>query len=181
MGKASKRIKKAMKSPAEKAADMARKIGVPEAQIERGYATHEVVERGQNIGQTVRILYPRLVDRWFAEGGIGFDEPQREAVNWVTGLWEKAGPCGPVTSAWGEQRGHGAGDGQRQQDALTQLSQLKSMFPHTYWAVFENVVRHNMPAGRAGSDLANNAPQAIAAARTTVGFIASKIAEWRGF
>jgi hypothetical protein len=180
--KVSKKVRKALRSPEEKAADMARKIGVPEAQISRGFAQMDVVERGQSIGKTVRILYPNVVDRWLAEGGIGFDDPQRQAISWVRGLWEKAGHSGPVTSAWGEQRGSGAGDGQRQQDALTQLAQLKAKLPRPHWECFENLVRFDMAASRAGAELGDrHAAQQIAGAKACVGFVASLIAMWRGF
>jgi hypothetical protein len=71
--------------------------------------------------------------------------------------------------------------GLEQAEALAQLGQYESRIPRTYWTVFENVVRHDMAAGAAGSHLAKNSAQQQAHAKNCVGFVASLIAQWRGF
>lgn len=181
MPKPSKKIKSAMKTPEQKAEKIARDIGVPEAQIARGYRPHAVTEGGQNIGQTIRILYPSTVDRWLAEGGPGFDEPQRRTYLWVQSLWAKAGHCGPVMSSWGEPRRGGFGDGQGQQDALTELASLKRRLPSVYWNVFEDICRHNKGAGEVGQTVTTGRRSSHENARACVGFILSTIALWKGF
>jgi hypothetical protein len=177
---------KKIRTPEQLAARTAREIGMPEAQIERGGLRQEdVVDLGsrRSIGKTVRILYPTLVDRWFAEGGVGFEEPQKRAVDHVRMLWNAIGGQGRLVANW---RTIGAGSsGPRQRfwehaEAVAQLAEYEREIPRAYWQVFENVVRFDMPAGRAGSHLDRHAPGRIAAARAVVGFVASKIAEWRG-
>jgi hypothetical protein len=169
-----------MKSPEEKAAKVARDIGVPEAQIGRGFQMHKVTEGGQTIGQTVRNLYPMIVDRWLAEGGPGFDEPQRRAIDHCRSLWERLGSASLVANYDGVGGGSD-GDGWTQQEAFSQLAEYQGEIPFAYWQVFENVCRWDMAAGQAGSHLARSRPSQIAAAKQCVGFVASLVAQWRGF
>lgn len=186
MGKAtpSKKIKRAVKTPEQKAYDLARKIGMPEEQIAAGVTLHDVVEGAQTIGRTVRILYPFIVDRWLASGGPGFDDPERAAIEHCRGLWIEAGDCGRLVARLDGVGGGGGGrerDRMAQMDAIIELRGYQRRLPRHVWDVFENVVRHNLPAGRAGSDLASNNAQQQAAAKACVGFAASMIAQWRGF
>ena len=57
--------------------------------------------------QVFRILYPHVVDRWLAEGGPGFDEPQRRAVEHCRGLWALIGSR-RLTLTWRARRVHAA-------------------------------------------------------------------------
>jgi hypothetical protein len=181
MAKASKKIRKAMMSDADKAAKTARDIGVPEAQIARGFALHKVTEGGQTIGQTVRNLYPMIVDRWLAEGGPGFDEPQRRAIDHCRSLWERLGSQGRLVANYGGMACGSDGEGWTQQEAFAQLAEYQSDIPFAYWQVFENVCRFDMPAGTAGSHLERHRNSQTTAAKQCVGFVASLIAQWRGF
>lgn len=119
------------------------------------------------------------VDRWLFEGGPGFDEPQAMAINHCRQLWQKLGAARVVAN----YNGLSAGEGDREgyMAALSQIAGYAGEFPRYIWEAFENVVRHDLPAGTAGSNMANNTPQAIAHAKACVGFVASKVAEWRGY
>ncbi len=177
------------KTPAERAAYIAREIGMPEPQVERGgFVEHELVDLAsrRRIGRTVRMLYPSVVDRWLAEGGIGFEAPQRRAIDHVRMLWACSGQIGRLVARLDRVGDGVAGAGYErdswsQVEALAQLGFYERGIPRAYWQVFENVVRHDMAAGKAGTHLARGEPQRIAAVRTCVGFVASKIAEWRRF
>lgn len=65
----------------------------------------------------------------------------------------------------------------REHQALSDLARIKGYFPAKYWCVFENVCRFDEPAGVAGSKLATNKDEHVAAARMTVKFVASVIAQ----
>jgi hypothetical protein len=129
--------------------------------------------------QVLRVLYPHIVDRWLAEGGPGFDDPQRRAIEHCRSLWALIGSRRMTVNYTGV--GGGEPDPEGQVFALAQLAQYKKDIPAAYWAVFENVLRFDMPAGEAGSAMASNTPQQQAHAKSCVGFVASLIAQWRGY
>lgn len=175
-----------IRTPEQVAAKVAREIGMPEAQIARGgLAVVDLVDMSAKkaIAKTVRILYPSQVDRWMAEGGSGFEEPQKRAIQHVRELWFSSGNVGRLVA---NLDGVGGGcqsyeRGWSQHDALAQMSEYEREIPRAYWMPFENIVRHDVPASRAGRHLAGSRVQQVASARVVVGFVASKIAEWRGF
>ena len=121
-----------------------------------------------------------VVDKWLKDGGPGFEEPQGRAIGHVRGLWAIIGG-GPSLIANYVGVGGGAGDREGYMAALHALSKYEAEFPPWIWEAFEMVVRHDEPAGVAGSRLANNSPQRQSMAKACVGFVASKIAEWRGY
>lgn len=137
----------------------------------------------QKTYRVIRNLYPSVVDRWLAEGGPGFEESQRRAVDHCRSLWHRVGGSGTLVANLNWIGGGHAGRerGLEQAEALAQLAQYESRIPRPYWMVFENVVRNDMAAGAAGSHLARNSAQAQAHAKNCVGFVASLIAQWRGF
>jgi hypothetical protein len=154
------------------------------------YAEGTVVDLGNELGggrqktyRVIRNLYPTLVDRWLAEGGPGFEEPQRRAIDHCRALWHRIGGSGTLVANlnWIGGGYGGRERGFEQAQALAQLAQYEGRIPRPYWVVFENVVRNDMAAGSAGSHLANNSAQAQAHAKNSVGFVASLIAQWRGF
>ena len=154
------------------------------------YRPSTVVDLGNELGggrqktyRVIRNLYPTVVDRWLAEGGPGFDEPQRRAIDHCRALWQRLGGSGTLVANlnWIGGGNPGRERGLEQAEALAQLSQYESRIPRAYWRVFENVVRHDMAAGAAGSHLAKNSAQQQAHAKNCVGFVASLIAMWRGF
>ncbi len=150
------------------------------------YRTAMVVDLTGELGgkrqSMVRLLVNRktsTVDKWLFEGGPGFEEPQARAVDHCRSLWRMLGGSRVIANYEGVSSGQGDREGYLA--ALAQVGAYQSEFPRYVWDIFENVVRHDMPAGAAGSAMANNTPQAIAHAKACVGFVASKIAEWRGY
>lgn len=140
---------------------------------ELGGKRQSMVSVMKNVAQTT-------VDKWLREGGPGFEEPQARAIDHVRGLWAIVG-FGPRLVANYAGAGGGEGDADRWHSALLQIDKYEREFPKWIWEAFEMVVRHDHSAGVAGSRLANNSPQRQAAAKQCVGFVASKIAEWRGY
>lgn len=189
MAKKSTKLKRAgARTPeqieAAKVTAKAKEIGVPTAQIERGnLKIHDVkLNVGERAVTFSTVRKSSALERWFVDGGQGFEAPQAQAVAWVQGLWRQVGSEGPriASSSWGDARGGGVINGQKQDDALVQLSLLKTAIPLTYWNVFEDVVRNNVAAGVAGEDLTKGTrPHDYA--RACVGFVASIIAMRRGF
>lgn len=142
-------------------------------------------ELGGRRQSMVRLLVNRAattVDKWLFEGGPGFEAPQAMAIDHVRSLWTIVGSGRRVTANLGAVGG-GGGDGaaENYMAALHTLGKYADQFPRYVWDVFENVVRHDMPAGRAGEQMANHSAEQRAHAKACVGFVASKIAEWRGY
>jgi len=146
-------------------------------------------ELGGKRQSMVRVLQNRkvsTVDKWLFEGGPGFEAPQARAIDHIRSLWRRLG-SGPRVVANYERVGRGGirsgpGDIEGYQAAFDQITRYQRDIGVAYvWDAFENVVRHDMPAGIAGSRMASNSAQQQAHAKACVGFVASKIAEWRGF
>jgi hypothetical protein len=135
----------------------------------------------RGMATVLRNLYPNIADRWLAEGGPGFEEPQRRAIEHCRSLWHRAATEGRLVANLDRVRGSSGGDGWTQHEALSELATFKARLPLHSWDVFENVVRWDEPAGAAGSKYSNNPHQAIAHAKASVGFVLSMIAQWRGF
>src|SRR5512139_1949939 len=137
----------------------------------------------QSIFRVLRNMYPSVVDRWFAEaklnGNVAFQEPQKRALEHVRGLWGLIGERRLVANYTGV--GGGSGDGEAASLARLQLDKYQKCLPQPYWQAFENVVRFDMPTGRAGSHLADSAAQQQAHAKAATGFCLSMIAQWRGY
>ena len=148
---------------------------------------------GQNArhhNKLVRLIVNRgvtTVDRWLFDGGPGFEEPQARAIDHVRALWRRLDPAGVLVAHYdgvgvAGRGGAGPGDREGYLAALHALAQYEQAIGIPYvWQAFENVVRHDMPAGRAGARMARASNEQRAHAKACVGFVASKIAEWRGF
>lgn len=122
-----------------------------------------------------------IVEKWFREGATGFDEPARRAIADCVTYWARMGSA-RVTAPYGERIAVSTHDNDyTQQEAADEIAFRKKLVPRAYWDVFENVVRHNEPAGVAGSSFANNPAQRIASARAIVGFVANIIAMKCGY
>lgn len=152
------------------------------------YRDVEIVDDAGFIGKrrrgdrVLRNVGATIVDRWLEEGGSGFEEPQRRAIDHCRALWRRSVPMGSTVANLDRVRGGDKGPSIASiQEALSELAGYARKVPNGYWSIFENCVRHGEPAGTAGSSLADNAPQRIAAARTVVGFVASLIAMWERF
>lgn len=164
----------------------------PIARYERGLAladqqsalevvTPEQRAKGTYEGGGRRIRNSAIVEKWFKEGHIGFHEGARLAIEWCHKRWEARGVIGKLCASYEPTIGHGGGNPARDIELRDELDTIKAEFHPAHWDIFENVVRWGSPAGVAGSDLADNPPQAIASARAVVGMIASFIATKRGY
>ena len=144
--------------------DFARQHGEYEKQGEYGDARHVMVNRGGT-----------PIARWITAGLL--TETQCAGIQHCWRLW------GMLTGKALVQDldkiiGAGEGDGWAEQEALDDLKRIKGYFGDNskWWTVFENVCRFNEPAGFAGSSLTAVRNDQVAAARTTVQFVADIIA-----
>lgn len=179
MGKGSaKRKAPDMRGPLQRLLDAERTAG---EQSRLDVITPQMRERGDYTGRGSRIVHVSTLDRWFRDGDTGFGEGSRLAVEWCQKRWEARGYIGKLCANYSPTVGTGSCDADRDVELRDELDEVKGWFPHAYWTVFENVCRHGLPAGTAGSDLADNPAQAIAAAKATVGLVASFIAMRKGY
>jgi hypothetical protein len=108
-------------------------------------------------------------------------DSQKAGIGHCLRLWELTGLRQSLTANYG-QRIAGASNEHRaavQIDARDDLWRIIDYFPgelRTYWQVFENVCRFDMPAGVAGSDLSQSNRTAEARAHQVVCFVADIIA-----
>lgn len=127
-----------------------------------------------------------ILEKWMTEPNAGVLFPvqaQRFIGDCVT-LWARVGSQ-RVTANYGERIPTGGrGDGMGQKEAIDQLHRFKTLlgpYHRHYWPVFENVVRHNEPAGVAGSHFANNPAQRIQSAKLIVSMVATDLAGKLGY
>lgn len=112
------------------------------------------------------------IDRWRTSGELS--DSQLAAILHCQVLWSKIGSqC--LVADFNKIPGQQHSDGLAQHEALTELGRIAADFPPLYWDVFENVCRHDLPAGVAGSRLANVRRSAEIAAKSIVRFIADMI------
>lgn len=116
------------------------------------------------------------IARWKAAGSL--DDHEVAAIEHCWQLWGRAGRQSGLVMDLSKIPGMPGGDGLAQQEAINDLHRIKNYFPAKWWNIFENVCRFDEPAGVAGSKLANNKDEHVAAARTAVKFVASMIA-WK--
>ena len=131
----------------------------------------------------VRVLLNRgvsTVDKWLFEGGPGFESAEASAIAHVRRLWKIVGH-GPRVTANYTGAGGGQGDEEGYRAALMTLGEYAKHFPARVWDACETVVRWDEPAGVVGSRMASHPAEQRAHAKACVGFVASKIAEWRGY
>lgn len=125
-----------------------------------------------------------IVERWVKEGGPGFEPPAQRVIADCVRLWLCIGSPRLVAN-YGERIPSSThGEGWSQQEALDTLHHYKSLlnpYMRHYWTVFENVIRHNEPAGVAGSQFATNDAQRIQSAKVITGMVATHIAGELGY
>jgi hypothetical protein len=114
------------------------------------------------------------VARWRAAKLI--TESQMAAIEHCWNIWACIGRSGGLVMDLNRVQSRGTGDGWAEQQALDDMRRIKGYFPEKWWNIFENVCRFDEPAGSAGSKLCNNRDEHVAAARTTVQFVADVIA-----
>ncbi len=174
-----------MKTEAERVAEVAAGCGVPERQW-GNLAIAKVVDLSGELSGKRNSIYTVLVnrggtavERWIANDRNGlFEEGQQRAIRYTQGLWTRAeGRLRAVDLTRDIVDEHI--DGMSQQEALDELQRLKDRVPRPFWDVYENVCRFDEEAGVAGAKIASNSRSAVDAAKTTVAFTASLIAQWR--
>ncbi len=146
--------------------------------------TGELSGKRQSMVRVVRNAAVTTVDRWLAQGGPGFEAPQQRAVDHVRSLWAITGSGPRLTARYDGTGIPTTGGGSERENYLSALHALEGYekeFPRYVWEAFERVVRFDEPAGAAGSRMAANNAQQQAHAKACVGFVASKIAEWRRY
>lgn len=120
------------------------------------------------------------VSRW--EAARKLEPAQMLAITLLRELWDRAGIKQRVTANYGEMI-HGGSDTEhaahRQIQARHDLHRIRDYFPAPidgYFDVFENVVRHDWPAGVACAGDGRSEKAAQARALTIVQFVADIIA-----
>src|SRR5690348_8269884 len=107
------------------------------------------------------------IARWQTSGSL--TDSQLAGILHCQNLWSKLGSQSVVVD-FNRVRGQPHGAGYSQHEAFTEIARISADFPYAYWNVFENVCRHDLPAGVAGSRLANTKRSAETAARMIVCF-----------
>lgn len=138
---------------------------------------NEFAARHGSIERNMRFVMNRggtAIDRWKRDGLL--TDTQQAAILHCQRLWHVI-DRGPRLVANLDRTIFGShGDGHpREVEARSDLHRIKTGFPLQFWDVFENVCRHDEPAGTAGSRLANDSRSASSAARTVVSLIADTI------
>jgi hypothetical protein len=125
------------------------------------------------------------VDKWLHEGGPGFEAPQGRAIKYCRRLWNRVGCGQPVVANYDRIircASGGEGDREGYLVALHELHELEERLGlPDYWRTFEDMVRFSLAAGRALGVTGEVTRRHRERAKKMVGFVASKIAEWRRF
>ena len=173
MGKAIK-LRKRTPSPVE-ALDGPTEAQKANGQYERGTFIHAETARGVtpfiNRGGTP-------LARWRES----LSDTQWAAIQHCIALWETLESAPSVTAKYGERIGGASsaeGNVLRVIQAREDLWRIIDYFPgplRTYWQVFENIARFDMPAGVAGSALSESSRTNEARANQVLRFVADYIA-----
>lgn len=115
------------------------------------------------------------IARWQAAGLLS--DSQNAAIAHCIRLWEAIGISGGLVANLDRTVFGCPGDGNLAEiEARTDLQRIKGYVPGKYFAIYENVVRFDEPAGVAGSKLTDSKNDQTAAARVVVQFVADIIA-----
>lgn len=174
-----KPVKTAAQIAAEKVAAKAETIGLPTMQLERGdFVVVDVPLREPGKVKTDHTLLNQAgspVQRWLTAGML--TESQMIAIRHCERLWKLTERSTRLVANLDRTIFGLDGDGnQGEIAARIDLHRIIDTIPGTYWSVFENVVRFDEPAGRAGSKLASDNKQRRAKAHVIVCFVADLIA-----
>lgn len=115
--------------------------------------------------------------RWTASGKL--TDGQMVAIGLCIRLWHLAGLRQKLIADYGPMVAKGGGDADRRAvneiQAREDLHRIQDYFPASYWDVFENVCRHDIPAGVAGAQLGYGNRSAEDRAHQIVAFVADVI------
>ena len=132
--------------------------------------------------QAKRNLKASPLAMWRAQGML--TATQEAAIAYCIRLWEFLPPMPATTAQYGE-RIPSNDSGQESEaavnawlDAIADLRRIEGYIPRSYWQVFENCLRFDMPAGVAGSDLGFTGRSGRTKAHLTVCFVADVIS-WK--
>lgn len=124
------------------------------------------------------------VERWIASGRL--TQPQQVVIAMCCRLWRLAWPKQKLTASYGERIPMSSSVEYRatnEIEARDDLDRIQSYFPgpmQAYWRIFENVCRHEEPAGVAGSKLNYGDRDAATRAHQIVCFVADYVAAREG-
>ena len=142
---------------------------------QRAKGTYEGGQRILNRGGTP-------VARWLATGKLS--DTQHIAIQHCLRLWDMVGINQRTTASYGERVPASFTMDERRTlnliEAREDLYRIMNYTPRPYWDVFENVCRHDEPAGIAGSRLGFGSRSAQDRAHTIVCFVADLIAMREG-
>jgi hypothetical protein len=173
------KIKRLPKSAAQIIADKAAEIGVPANQVAHGglvLVDVPKLDKGARVTTTKTLINNggTPVARWKAARLLSAS--QVAAIDHCEQLWSQLNGKSLVAKYDATIPGGGTGNGWAEQEALDALKRIKDYFPVKWWSIFESVCRFDEPAGFAGSRLTECQNDRVAAARTTVQFVADIIA-----
>jgi len=176
-----KRKRKQIRQPAEMM------LPTPEqlrnGDFDRGFITH--AETNTKV-MAFRRKDSDILAKWLAEPQAGklFPIQAQRFIGDCILLWFRCGTP-RTTASYGERIASGRYDaGFDKLAALRELEHFRSLlgpYQRHMWPVFENVVRHNMPAGVAGSDYAKNPAQSIQSAKMITSAVACELAGKLGY
>lgn len=130
----------------------------PEQIAHGGFAEARAVDPSGKTSNTAKVWVNRggtALSRWEAAGKLS--DSQLIAIAWVQRLWRLAGVHQRVTASYGERVAPCYGSSEMgalaEIEAREDLQRVQGYFSGlgAYWDVFENVCRHDCPAGEAGS------------------------------
>jgi hypothetical protein len=170
---------------------IAKAVGIPDEQVKRGGLEEGVVvdldgSLGGKRMSMVTVIVNRggtALERWMSQDRRKptaerlFGAHEERAIRYCQNLWARAD--GGLSAVDPTADRVDAPLGWAQQEAMTELKRLAERVPRAFWDCYENVVRWDEEAGKAGSRLANNSRSAVDAAKLTVAYTASLIAMWR--
>jgi hypothetical protein len=151
--------------------------------FDRGFITH--AESNTKV-MAFRRKDSTILERWMTEpnAGVLFPVQAQRFIGDCILLWFRCG-APRVTANYGERIGSGRYDaGFDQLAAMKELDRFRSLlgpYQRHMWPCFENVVRHNEPAGIAGSQYANNPAQRIQSAKMITSAVACELAGKLGY
>jgi hypothetical protein len=165
--------------------DKSKPLVLPDTEKHGAYVWHDVNgidDKGNEFKSTTkRNLKASPLTMWKAQGML--TETQQAAIGYCLRLWEFLPPMPATTAQYGE-RIPSNDSGQESEaavnawlDAIDDLRRVESYIPRSYWQVFENCIRFDMPAGVAGGDLGFTGRSGRAKAHVIVCFVSDIIAD----
>lgn len=122
-------------------------------QSELSVITPEMRAKGTYSGTRTIVNNHDPVERWKASGKL--TQAQQVVIEMCQRLWRLAGLQQRVTASYGERMPASVSYELRaltELEAREDLHRIQDYVPAKWWSIFENVCRHQMPAGVAGGE-----------------------------